>query len=64
MVKRSFDFCDRPFFDDLSDLQRYYEQPEKKALQKAFTEAWKEEERRLLAIDPKARDKEYMEFGV
>lgn len=63
-VQNSFDLCDRPFFDDLSDLQRYYEQPEKKALQKAFTEAWKEEERRLLAIDPKARDKEYMEFGV
>lgn len=58
------DYQPRPFLDSKDDLKEFYERPEKRALQEAFVAAYKEEEARLLKIAPKARDKEFEEFGV
>lgn len=63
-TQKSFEICDRPECEDFSELLEYYRQPEKKAIQEAFAKAWKAEEKRLLAITPKVRDKEYELMGV
>ena len=63
-TQKSFEICDRPQCEDFLELLDYYNQPEKKAIQEAFAKAWKAEEARLLAMPPKARDKEYLEQGV
>ena len=63
-TQESFEICDRPQCEDFSELLKYYNQPEKKAIQEAFTKAWKAEEKRLLEMTPKARDKEYELEGV
>lgn len=54
----------RPFLDSKEDLKEYYDRPERRALQESFAAAYKAEESRLLRIAPKARDKEFEEFGV
>jgi len=63
-TQKSFEICDRPYFETFDELIAYYQRPEKKAIQEAFTKAWKAEERRLLEMTPKARDKEYELEGV
>lgn len=58
-------FIDRPDFNnDKEAFVSWFQKPGRVSCRRTFVETWKREERRLLAIDPRQRDREYEREGV